>query len=514
MLPDASTIIKKKDFMKNLRLVLLLTVCLLVHNTSSAKVVAYMTSASFNVPGKGPYFETYLSVIGNSVKFIKNSNGKYQGAVDIGIQFLQNGEVKNAQKYSLNSPEVADTTKGFPNFLDQQRYMLANGMYDVEISIADKNTPAENPLVTKLAINIHFPEEVISASDIQLLESYTKSVAPGTLTKSGYDLVPYVSTYFPLNITKLKFYAEFYNAKKILGEGQKLIFSYFIEDFKTKAKLSNFSSFSKQPANNVNILLAEFNIETLPTGNYNLVIEVRDKDNMLQAEQKCFIQRTNKAVEMNTEDLSSIDINTTFASNYKNIDTLVQYIKCLRPIASTSEVEYMENQFRQRDLKLMQQFLFVFWKTRYPSNPEINWLEYYKEVMKVNKEFGTFGLKGYDTDRGRVYLQYGPPDQRAVYDHEPSAYPYEIWEYYSLVDKRQIITNPDNKQSSKKFVFYNPDLVTNKYRLIHSTAKGEIYNTNWDLILHKRDTQTNDPDMEKSPDHFGGNTNDTFNNPR
>jgi GWxTD domain-containing protein len=491
-----------------------LTVCMSVHYTISAKVVAYLTSSSFNVPAKSPYFETYLTVIGNSVTFVKNSNGKYQGTVDITVQFLQHGEVKNAQKYSLNSPELDDTTKNFPNFLDQQRYTLANGAYDMEITIGDHNKPAEQPLLTKLAVDIRFPNDVITTSGIQLLESYSKAATAGTLTKSGYDLIPYVSTFFPENTQKLKFYAEIYNSKKIAGEGQKIILSYFIENFETKTRLSDFSAFSKQAANDVNIVLAEFNIESLPTGNYNLVIEVRDKDNMLQAEQKCFIQRKNKAVAMSLEDIKSIDINTTFASNYKNADTLLGYLRCLRPIATSSEIEFLERQIRDKNVALMQQFLFVFWKSRYPDNAEISWLEYYKEVMKVNKEFGTYGLKGYDTDRGRVYLQYGAPNQRSLSSHEPSAYPYEIWEYNVLFDKRQMLSNPYNKQSNKKFVFYNPDLVTNKYTLLHSTAKGEIYNSNWDMMLHKRDTKSSNYDIEKAPEHFGGNANDMFRDPR
>jgi GWxTD domain-containing protein len=500
--------------MKKISLLFVLTICMLAHNTTSANVVAYLTSAAFNVPGKVPYYETHLSVIGNSVKFIKNANGKYQGTVDIAISFSQNGELKNAQKYSLNSPEIDDTLKGLPNFIDQQRYTLPNGLYDVEISIADKNLPLSPPMVTKMPINIRFPDEVISVSDIELLESYTKSVTSGPLTKSGYDLVPYVSTYYPENISKLRFYTEIYNAKKIIGEGQKILISYFIENYETKVKLSEYGAFSKQVPNDVNIILAEFNIEALPTGNYNLVLEVRDKDNMLHAEQKCFIQRKNKSLQLSVEDLKTLDISKTFTGNYKSRDTLMEYLRCLRPIASASEIDFMENQLRERDVTLMQQFLFVFWKSRYPDNAELSWLNYYKEVLKVNKEFATYGLKGYDTDRGRVYLQYGAPDQRAMSEHEPSAYPYEIWEYYSLTDKKQLFTNPNNKQSSKKFVFYNPDLVTNKYRLIHSNAKGEIYNTSWNLLLHKRDTQTNDMDADKTPDHFGGQSKDSFNNPR
>jgi len=162
----------------------------------------------------------------------------------------------------------------------------------------------------------------------------------------------------------------------------------------------------------------------------------------------------------------------------------------------------------------MQQLFYNFWKSRNDKDPQLMWLEYYKEVMKVNKEFGTYGLKGYDTDRGRVYLQYGPPDQRTKADVEPSAYPYEIWEYNSLYDKSLALTYPDNKQSNKKFVFYNPDLVTNKYTLIHSTAQGEINNVRWELLIHKRDTQSNNLDNETVPEHFGGNADDNYRSPR
>lgn len=486
----------------------------IVNTFANSKVTAYLTYATFNVPSKTPFVETYLSVIGNSVNFVKNAAGKFQGAVEISISFTQNGIIKNAQKYILNSPETADTSTAYPNFIDQHRYTLENGTYIMEVSIADKNNPAEKPFTTKVPLTINFNDSSISVSDFQLLESYSKSTAPGILTKSGYDLIPYVSTFYPNNIQKLKFYTEIYNAKKILGPEQKMVLNYFVETFEKRIKLTDYSTFSKQTANDVNILLSEFDISKLPSGNYNLVLEVRDKDNKIQAEQKLFFQRQNNNGKFSYEDLKSVNVQNTFVTSYTNMDTLIDYIRCLRPISSLSEVQYEGNQIKERKLELMQQFFYNFWKLRNEAEPQLAWLEYYKEVMKVNKEFGTHGLKGYDTDRGRVYLQYGPPDQRTKVDVEPSAYPYEIWEYYRLVDKSLSTTYPDNKQSNKKFVFYNPDLVTNKFTLIHSTAQGEIYNTRWELLLHKRDSQSHDLDNEKVQEHFGGNAVENFRSPR
>lgn len=486
----------------------------LTFNAAAVNVTAYLTYGIFSTPAKGPYVETYLSVMGNSLRFIKNSSGKFQGAVDIAVVFKQNDEIKNAQKYSLISPETSDTSLSFPNFIDQQRYALANGIYEMELSIADKNKPVEKPFVTTIRVTVDFEENIMGISSIQLLESYTKSVAPGVLTKSGYDLMPYVSAYFPENINKIKFYTEMYAAKKILGEGQKMLISYYLESYESKVRLNDYSGFNKQIANDVNILLSEFNIESLPSGNYNLVVEVRDKENKIQAQQKSFIQRTNKLVALNFDDIKAITVSNTFVNNYKSIDSITYYIKSLRPISSSNEIQFSENQLKGKDLELMQQYFYNFWKSRNALNPEVAWLEYYKEVMKVNKEFGSYGLKGFDTDRGRVYLQYGPPDQRTKYNTEPSALPYEIWEYYSLIDKTLLLTNPSNRQSNKKFVFYNPDLVTNKYVLIHSEARGEINNVRWKLLVHKRDTQSLNLDNENVPDHFGGNADDNFNNPR
>ena len=500
--------------MKKYLIVLFLFISSFYLDLSAANVTAYLTYASFSSPSKGQYVETYTSVIGNTLKFVKNANGKFQGAVDISVVFTLNGEIKNAQKYSLSSPETSDTTSGFPNFIDQQRYQLANGSYEMELSIADKNKPLEKPFVTKVPITIEFPKDLVSISSIQLLESYTKSTVPSIVTKSGYDLMPYVSAFFPENINKVKFYTEIYNSKKIVGDSQKIILSYFIESYETKVKLSDFSSFSKQMTNDVNILLSEFNISALPSGNYNLVVQVRDKENKLQAEQKCFIQRQNKQVELSFEDLKSINVSTTFVSSYKNIDTMAFYIKCLRPISSTSDIQFAENQLKGKELELMQQYFYNFWKARSASNTQIAWLEYYKEVMKVNREFGTYGMRGFDTDRGRVYLQYGPPDQRSKYDTDPSALPYEIWAYNTLVDKTQVMTNPNNKQSTKKFVFYNPDLVSNKYVLLHSDARGEILNTRWDLEIHRRNNQAPNLDQETAPEHYGGNSQDNYNNPQ
>ena len=121
----------------------------------------------------------------------------------------------------------------------------------------------------------------------------------------------------------------------------------------------------------------------------------------------------------------------------------------------------------------------------------------------MNSDYKTKIYLGCETDRGHTYLKYGKPDVISENKHEPSAYPYEIWQYYRI----------DN-QTNRKFVFYNPDLVSNDYTLLHSNATGEVSDTQWELKLNKRNTSSNGFDNTTQPNHFGGKADEIFKNPK
>lgn len=487
---------------KNIFLFLLFT-CLASANAIAGDVKAYLLYSTFNSPGKGPYVETYLSVIGNSVVFSKNANGKYQGAIEISMAFRKGEEIKAVKKYNLLSPEIADSSAARANFLDLQRIPLENGEYELDITIADINKGGK-PFSSTQKIAIDFDPAKIAVSDIQLVESYTKSTSPGVLTKSGYDLVPYVSNFYPGNMKKLSFYAEVYNSKKILGENEKFLINYYLESAETKVKMSSFRGFSKQTANDVNIVFSEFAIDELMTGNYYFVVEVKNKLNETVVRKTTFIQRSNPNGQLSIYDMASLNLDNSFVAKITSKDTLADYIRSLYPISNSLERTFAENQVKKRDLREMQQYFLGYWMNRNQATPEAAWVMYNTEVQKVNKTFGTQTKRGYDTDRGRVYLQYGAPNQRTESTYEPSAYPYEIWHYYKLPG-----------QSNRKFVFYNPDLVTNDYQLLHSDAKGEINDPRWELRIHERgNNQVRSIDTQKPRENMGSRSSDSFRNPR
>ena len=91
-----------------------------------------------------------------------------------------------------------------------------------------------------------------------------------------------------------------------------------------------------------------------------------------------------------------------------------------------------------------EQFIETFWDRRnpHPDSPENEFKEeYYRRIAYANEHYGS-GIPGWKTDRGRIYIMYGPPDaiephpSGGLYERPPeegggttSTYPFEVWRY-------------------------------------------------------------------------------------
>ena len=158
---------------KRIFLLLLSFISIAQYIQAENDIRAYFQYATFCLPQKGPYVETYLSVMGNSIQYVKNKNKKFQGTIEISMIFKQNEEIKAANKYNLMSPEIEDTLTDITSFIDQQRFVLANGTYSLEINISDKNKGGK-PFSSVQTITIDYPVQKVNISEIQLLESYKR----------------------------------------------------------------------------------------------------------------------------------------------------------------------------------------------------------------------------------------------------------------------------------------------------------------------------------------------------
>ena len=480
-------------------------ICLLIAAQSihAKELDSFLSYTTFYSPDSGPFIETYISVDGNTLEYVLNENNKYQAAIQVLLLFKNGEEIANYDKYELFSPEYDDTLNVNFSFKYQQRYKLPNGAYEFEIQIWDSNSKSE-PLTSVQPLMIEFPEDEIVISGIQLIESYEKTTEPGIFTKNGYDLIPYISNFFPSDKNKLTFYAEVYNSNKVIGENEKFLLSYYIEQFENKAQLEEYVTYRKEVAAETNVVFSEFDITNLKSGNYLLTLQVRDRENKLVGTNQLFFQRSNPRIQIKPEDISSTNINNSFASRINDKDTLSEYIQSLAPIANIQEKNYIKSHLNNSDLETLQKFFYIFWHDRDKLEPELAWLNYLNEVHKVDIAYSTPIDKGYESDRGRVYLQYGPPNAISESYNEPASYPYEIWHYYVI----------GNGQRNKKFVFYTKDIVTNDFVILHSDVSGELANYRWQLILNERVDPGSSIDQMQTQDAWGDNSKKYFDLPR
>ncbi len=474
-------------------------------------VDAYYKLASFYVPNQGPFIETYLTIGGKSAELLPVKGG-YQSSVNVQLLISDiNNKIVVANKYNLKSPVYSDTNN-ISSFIDNQRYPLKNGTYTVEISVSDNYLINTKTSKIIQVIKISYANFPIQASSIQILESFKKSETTSAITKSGYDLVPYTVDYFPDSQNKLAFYFESYNTDTVLGKNKAFIYKYYIESNDNYKPIEDFSSFKKVTTAKVNPLLAQFDITKLKSGNYNLVIEIRDEKNIIQLQEKYFFQRQTKTVS--SYDVSNKPINDLekFFYNVNSVDTLKIYIECLWPISDMLERDRQINQTVKKDTSLMRKYLVSYWTNRAAdsANPMSLWLDYLKSVNETAALFKCGKQKGYYTDRGRVYLQYGKPNQRTVQVAEANTFPYEIWQYYRLYDKV-------NGQffSNRKFVFVNKNIADDCYMLEHSDMRGEVNNERWRFEVMKRNSDGIQNIDNNNPGGSSNNQfNDLYNSPR
>ena len=461
---------------------------------AQAQLNVYLDYGVFQTPDRNPYIETYLVIIGSSLNYEQSASGEWEGAVEVTMVITHDDSTSYADRYLLRAPQV-NAEEEVSNFVDIQRIPLKSRDYQLDLRIKDPNSEAD-PLRANIRLPLSELQGQVWISHIELIENYQRTEEMNVLSKSGFDILPYVPAgrfLFGEEIEDLKFYTEINNTEVALGPDSAYAYMYFLETDKG-FQISQYTRFEKRRSSTVEPVLSGFNIKNLPTGNYNLAVKVINTKGETLAEKKIPFERYNPNANLDLEEVQELVVNSTFVDQYSEMDSLIRHIECLYPIANINERGFADKVVRSNDMDLMKRYFYGFWVNRDAFEPEKAWKEYEEQVKLVNKLYSTRIMKGWQSDRGRVYLQYGSPSDLEVRPNEPASYPYEIWQYYDI---------PKLNQRNVMFVFANRDLSSNEYMLIHSNAQGEIYNPRWQTDLMKRNNQAPNLDDNAADDHFG-----------
>lgn len=484
--------------MKNF--ILLLSLIGLAFGTLRAELNFSLDYASFYAPGDKPYLELYLSINESTLKYAETRKDIFQANIEVTYLIEEGEEVKAFEKFQLKSPEYTLEGRKF-DLIDLKRIPIDNGNYSLSIIIKDLVTGTEQESSIALP-EISYQENELSISEIQLANSYSTATEASPFVKNGFDIIPNVSHAYDKDKNSLAFYAEIYNINQTLGENEAYLLEYKIVKEGTTEVVSNLRGIKRMKANQVTPVIQSFDLAELPTGDYSLVISAINKSNEVIASNSTNFFRSNPYMVSNTGE----EYKTSFVDSITDKKLLKEYIESLRPISTSDELRFAQNQIKYADLEFMQRFFFNFWKVRNELNPEDEWLSYQEKLVIVDKEFGYGGVKGYQTERGRVYLQYGPPNSVVDVPYDSDTYPYSIWQYYKL-----------QGMTDRKFIFYSPSMEMLGYEILHSNVRGEINNPGWesDLVNKTRGgIRSNREDPTDERIIINQNSRTLFDNPR
>ena len=422
--------------------------------------------ARFNYDTTSVFLEFYYDLNPRNMVVSQTPQGSIvEAIVHFEIKNIESGEFFINKNWKLSNPvnvEHADSVA--KSFVGSLGFVIPKGKYTLLVKAYDAKNEKLSKVITETLLIQPFKETRFAESDVELASNIKREGADpkSIFYKNTLEVIPNPSMVYSHEMPVLFYYAELYNLK--------------LEDPKTDFTLQKLlynSSGTPVYRNSKNIKQADhavveyglINLSKLPTDSYNLVFSLIDtKTNQAFISQKRFYLYNPHVVDSSLTKKVEAGVMGSEYALYSNeeCDNMFAEVKY---IAVKNEI----NQYKSLDsLSAKREFLYNFWSARNP-NPGSARNDYKEEYMKrvafANENFSRAGRKGYLTDRGRVLLLYGEPDQKDYYPSEPNLKPYEVWFYNQI-------------EGGVSFVFGDLSGFGN-YELLNSTKRGEVQDPNY-----------------------------------
>ncbi len=420
--------------------------------------------AKFNYDSTSVYLEFYYGLNSKNMQIFSSDKGQMiEAIVHIEMKNLETNEyfIKKdwkVQDFAAANDSSLKLLSGVLNFV------VPKAKYSLLIKVWDSKNPNFSKTINETLIIEPVKSDKFSISDIELAYNIkTENVDPNSIFyKNTLEVVANPAMIYTYSSPVMFYYAELYNLKLTDAKSdyslQKILYN------SSGTPIYRHTKNVKQ-RNDAVVEYGVVNLSKYPTDSYNFVLSlIEPATNQAYVSSKRFyfynpnVKDTSKSFNVNTGVLGS-EFGLFTKDECDKMFLQVKYI------ANDREI----NQFKSFDsLKAKREFLYNFWRNRDAdlSTPRNEFKEeYMKRVAFANKNFSSMLREGFLTDRGRVTLLFGEPDQRDFYPSDSEVKPYEIWFYNEI-------------EGGVSFIFGDVTGFGN-YELLHSTKRGEVKDENW-----------------------------------
>ncbi|MBZ0265755.1 GWxTD domain-containing protein [bacterium] len=338
------------------------------------------------------------------------------------------------------------------------KYRVKPGSYTANVVIVDlvKNSYQSEGFLLELDA---FSNDKAAISDIMFASKIDDSAEDlGEFGHNGLLVLPNAERTFGISNPRVFYYTEIYNLS--LSEGSEYTVTREILNDSREVVRTLKQKQRAVPGENV-VEVDAFNVATLPTGSYALQITVEDLStgDSVSRERRFWVYRAGELIASRNINDPGFDI---AAMSDEAIEKELKMIRYVMP-------NKLQSQIKELNDDAQRQFLANFWIANDPEKETKanEWRqEYMRRVAEANERFGSFKKEGWTTDRGRVYLINGQPDNIEYHPFD-SQYnkAFQIWYY-------------DGIEGGVQYVFVDRNGYGD-YIQVHSTKSGEISNSEW-----------------------------------
>ncbi|HQU71053.1 MAG TPA: GWxTD domain-containing protein, partial [Calditrichia bacterium] len=311
--------------------------------------------------------------------------------------------------------------------------------------------------------------EDLVLSDIQLAAVIRKATGQSSFDKNGLNVLPNPSNVFSITLPMLYYYAEVYNLGPA-GDGADYLVESWISDADGNV-VRTFPAKKAAKSGRTGGAVGGNNIITLPSAIYKFNLQVVDGER--RARQSCTFQlfKPDKNAEI-AEAANAAREGANLLRGYYMTLSDEQFEEELEQVLSVARREEKEVAAALANRSEKTTFLVDFWQRHDPDPATANneYRQQFQELVQLaNVTFENRFRPGWKTERGRVLLTYGRPDEIVKTPVQRQGKPYETWTY-------------NNLENGSIFIF--ADLRGfGQYELIHSTYSQELNNPNWENTL-------------------------------
>ncbi len=445
------------------------TILLCCATFSSANALDVSLNYATFSQGEQSYIEVYLNFSGKTATFKPSlDSANLQATVEIVLLFKQGEKIIKFDKYNLQSPLMAQPR----NFYDIKRYVLPEGDYQLEMQATDVIANS-SPQTQNLAVKLFFDKTKIQQSDIQLVKNVQKDSTNQAYAKNGLMMEPLTANFYDKNAVALFLYQEIYNSN-MLEDAFALSYSIFDDDAHPSKVPFAIGHKKFRPSAQPLVFVGQLDITKLPSGNYKVIVELRNRNKELLSSKEVKFQRANPYLNVALQGVSEEAIKEEFVAEMSS-EKLKYSLRAIACKMNGFEAQDLNEIIKVADPKAMKLRLFRYWAAKNPNQPEIAYQKYMEIAQLVDEKYRSGFGYGFETDRGYVFMKYGRPDDVVEQVSNPDTAPYEIWVYYDLT-----MTG----QKNVKFMFYDAE-GSGSMRLLNTSARGELQDPNWRTKLYK-----------------------------